>query len=791
MKVGKLAFLLCLLIFWYFPRPFISVETPETHDVNGAMNLDMKDERRPPSAKLAIGGKDEQVEGCFNNFIAKFAVSLAQNNFSNLRCQAICTERGYALAATGGGSQSICWCGNDYPGLPHEVDTFRCDRPCSLDKKTCHLFTCCGDRNGSLFTVSWNGEVNPVKHLLGRLSEEYRSSTIFRQNIINDYLLSDNRSSFQLCASDKLPENPPLYLSVGNGCPVGWCKRDGWCYKQHWADPSTYDEAQDKCQLEGGELVNVRSSVQNAFVLSLYAGCLGWLHIESYYEGATLHIDQNFGEISHLQLKPDGSWIALSGYDSDRRVACFACQKACTPPFPALRPHEADEWDIEISAYPSSTYAWCTDCAESYLKNVNTHLYLCVDDQYHLYLSMQPESSWCIWTIKIDPDTGAITFLSHHNAILTYQAERNELTCRSLPSMYHVSRSFVSRNHRMFDGSFLNAPDGLAIFNPSSLPLSIKEHYLRIAVHSLNRRSKSAFIAPRGLQECSMAVWDMSPQSDTFMCRPLVVDNADIGVLGSAATISPLVFKQKALHVYDQSSYVTAREPLPNGRVTCLNQNPTETVSCVLAYGRAIILIRRFRTNFGILLFDTVADLFQVSSEQRQRFRFQTDLETRRPEGDVVAGKERRRSRPNEVDFLSEQGKLVQNALTGSFNTFYQFLFFKELVDVRTWQLGINVAPLTALTIQLWMTTQYLKYRWRAVFQPRGGFTLTLFGRRLSGQKGATFSLGDLVVSNDILYSMYGSYEEPVEVALTMTDSEHIELSYLGLPLHPWSDNEM
>jgi len=83
---------------------------------------------------------------------------------------------------------------------------------------------------------------------------------------------------------------------------------------------------------------------------------------------------------------------------------------------------------------------------------------------------------------------------------------------------------------------------------------------------------------------------------------------------------------------------------------------------------------------------------------------------------------------------VNRNSKLIQNALTGAFNTFYQVVNLKILVEVRNWQLGINVVPQTGLTIQFWLTTHYLRYQWRAVFQPRGGFVLTLFGRQVGGE---------------------------------------------------------
>ena len=137
---------------------------------------------------INIGGRDEQVEGCFNDFAYECAFELGPTNRSNLRCQAHCTEQGYALAATG--RLDWCFCGNDYPSEGHRVSTSLCDLPCNPDKTSCYLFTCCGDRNGTLFTVGWSGEVDPMRQVLRRLTHDYRnssSSATFRRKIEEQY----------------------------------------------------------------------------------------------------------------------------------------------------------------------------------------------------------------------------------------------------------------------------------------------------------------------------------------------------------------------------------------------------------------------------------------------------------------------------------------------------------------------------------------------------------------------------------------------------------------------------
>ncbi len=81
--------------------------------------------RRLPSSSSSEGGPtSEVVEGCFNRFDTMVEVPMESGTivglFNNVRCQAECGERGYALAATRSSPQA-CLCGNDYPTSFHQV----------------------------------------------------------------------------------------------------------------------------------------------------------------------------------------------------------------------------------------------------------------------------------------------------------------------------------------------------------------------------------------------------------------------------------------------------------------------------------------------------------------------------------------------------------------------------------------------------------------------------------------------------------------------------------------------
>lgn len=73
--------------------------------------------------KVKKGMTDGNVEGCFDQFDAlnePFIPSHILGIKNNRRCQALCTAKGYALAATRS-NPFKCLCGNDYPSAFHQV----------------------------------------------------------------------------------------------------------------------------------------------------------------------------------------------------------------------------------------------------------------------------------------------------------------------------------------------------------------------------------------------------------------------------------------------------------------------------------------------------------------------------------------------------------------------------------------------------------------------------------------------------------------------------------------------
>jgi hypothetical protein len=721
-----------------------------------------------------IGGQDELVEGCFSRFDVGATFLLGRENINNLRCQRRCTEAGYALSATTG---VVCLCGNDYPGERYRVETGLCNHSCSPDRAACHLFTCCGNANGTLFTVSWSGEVDPMKQLLRKLAHNYRNSTSFRRKIEGRGFC--DRVSLRLARDGN--QQPPLFLSVGDGCPDGWAgfADSASCFKQHWAQPATQAEAAAACMTEGGDLVTEAEQATAGGGLATYLqqqrqdGCLG-------QSWSSDDMDTSASDAHHHAFGPSwGHFVAAT----HTVPSCFICKQPRAATYPALRPHADECWFVDVANETTrgtsdpKPYPWCADCSEAYLQSDRSGQFLCADAQNWLYLSWARDPAWCLWTLLVHPDTGALVLLTRHNAALFYSAETGVLACRNLPP--EVTAPPSSPDAIVEWERAIWAQGDIAWLAPSSLPHALASQHLRISIYGIRRRAPEL-----GLRECSIAAYDTSPITPSYRCRYRPENEG-----GGRITDNLIRFVQTSILIYDKSHYVMAREPLPNGRLQCLNRSPTETVSCVFAYGQALLLVRRFRARFGTILLDSITWTSQITAEQGVTVRYPglagaagvgVGVGGGRGGGGVVGGGGGvgGRGRSNTLQFVTREQKLVQNSLTFIFNTFVDVIRANVFIETRNWQLGVNVFPMTGLTIQFWLTTHYLRYRWRVTFEARGGVGVSLFGRQIGD---GFHAVGDLVEGQDLMFHMFGSLEEPIEASVTVTDTEQGELSWWGL----------
>jgi len=278
------------------------------------------------------------------------------------------------------------------------------------------------------------------------------------------------------------------------------------------------------------------------------------------------------------------------------------------------------------------------------------------------------------------------------------------------------------------------------------------------------------------VKECSIAVFDPTPETASYYCRLRPPGPAD-----------DLVFlEQEALLFFDQSTYAQPRVPLPNGRVRCENGSPTETATCTFAYGQGLTLSRQFRANWGYTISDVITHRINAQVTETAQWNilpknkdmselrggkelndlmFTLGDKLMKREGGVKSFKPTPAPQPKTVTISASELAEFVNAFSVAYNNFYEILIVKAYVETRNWQLSVPVAPHTTDTIQFWLSSENLYYRWRALFAARGGFTISAFGVPI----GSHHSLGDLTYFRDLFFFIFGSYEFPAEAEIIIT----------------------
>ncbi|XP_028414750.1 uncharacterized protein LOC114537838 [Dendronephthya gigantea] len=118
------------------------------------------------------------VEGCYSSFPSAGFRRRMRGHNSNVKCQEICRDKGYILAATKGDQ---CQCGNIYPKGKKLADN-RCTSRCR-SWSPCHgPQSCCG--GPSAYTVSVVGNIDVAKQVLRRLSHAWQTNSGYRKYMI-------------------------------------------------------------------------------------------------------------------------------------------------------------------------------------------------------------------------------------------------------------------------------------------------------------------------------------------------------------------------------------------------------------------------------------------------------------------------------------------------------------------------------------------------------------------------------------------------------------------------------
>jgi len=647
------------------------------------------------------------------------------------------------------------------------MDAGKCNAPCNPDHASCLLTTCCGSRDGQLFTVSFTGRQNILLQVLRQLAFDYRTSApTFRRRIEGSFVDS---SALQVVNSNTehstLVAGRPCWGSTTNAASNAWFQDA--CYSLHWASRVNYADAERQCQEENHDarVAVPASAEENQFVTRLQCGCQGWLGIDTAAIGSpdADHQPQHYQNwtastaVSQAgpcaQLRADGAWVkrpctqheGLLTDDADDEnggdyVAgaakthqggnCFVCKRSR---------RRGDDKTVTLaasSASPSDT--WRLECVADgdhpnelmvRMRHDPTGNYLaCNSDDGGLHVVGPSEVGTATFVAVVSEEDGSFTLRqqSHYVALL----DNNNLACLDAGK---------EEEQRHFGAT---ASPSAAVFKPTCMLRILAARFLRLSIVTLSND-----LGHRGRRECSVAVYDTTPSTASFRCRPAPLP------AGSGPTAGDeLWLEQQALLVSDQSRCLQPRTPLPFGRLRCINEHPRQSAVCTLAYGQGFTVARALTIDWNYIIFDTITVRANIQAALQNRFRYQGFAGTGDEDG-------------NESELTWAATKEWANDFTVVFNNINEIAVVYAYVETRNWQMTLLALPLTTHTVQFWLEVVMLRYRWRALFQARGSFRVMYFEQPI----GAQHDVGDVSNYDDIFFYIFGRYDFPVDASLIIT----------------------
>jgi hypothetical protein len=194
------------------------------------------------------------VEGCYSSVTGVGLTKKMGGHNSNVKCQEMCRDQGYILAAT---KLDRCQCGNIYPKGKKVADN-KCTSRCR-SWSSCHgPQSCCGGPHA--YSVSVVGNIDVAKQVLRRLGHEWRTNSGYKNYMksrVNkpgtrshneDWGRSFDRKGWSECGHgrylaglyrNKQKGSDPIYLLEKAKCvdAPGYLyslKRDRYCYNHNW-----------------------------------------------------------------------------------------------------------------------------------------------------------------------------------------------------------------------------------------------------------------------------------------------------------------------------------------------------------------------------------------------------------------------------------------------------------------------------------------------------------------------------------------------------------------------------